>query len=228
MTQFEQIEQKSQKNSQSFPFSVLIIFLLIIAIITTLVILFFQGKITPHSTFYPENNKTSEQLNLDFPDNPDHQDQNFIDPSTDNQSSPLPAPLLPSPQPTTSDQSTPDTNSDSVSGQSENSTPQAINSDSSNSIISQSRLDGILHLQGEIPAESEILLLVRAKGETDYQTLGHYRAERQINWSWSGAKTNQIYEITFALQINQNNVHTSPIATAKAPATIEIWMNTKN
>ena len=127
-----------------------------------------------------------------------------------------PAPPAPPPKPTETNTATPVPQPTSpTQAQAPTTTPKPI-----------TKLDGTLYLQETIPQNAEVLLLVRPIGQSDYQTIKRFPAQATLHWVWPEATLGQKYEVAFALQVNQKNIHTSPVGTAKAPATINIWMNT--
>ena len=89
-------------------------------------------------------------------------------------------------------------------------------------------LDGTLTLQGEIPQGAEIVLLIRPLGQTEYWQIQRFPAQAKISWLWPNAKPRQQYEVTFALQVDQETLRLAPVGAARAPATIGTRMNTGN
>lgn len=80
-------------------------------------------------------------------------------------------------------------------------------------------LSGVVRLQGPVAQNSTILVLQRKVGAAEYTTIDRYPAVNNTEWKWSGAVTGTAYEITAALQVNEQNTASGNVVTVTAPAT---------
>jgi hypothetical protein len=88
-------------------------------------------------------------------------------------------------------------------------------------VSSQNGISGLVTLQGPKDRNTSLLMLWRKLGQTNYNVVNRYLypANEGTNWMWNGAEAGQTYEITAALQVNNNNTSTAPIpARVTAPA----------
>lgn len=79
-------------------------------------------------------------------------------------------------------------------------------------------ISGTVKLQGPVDQNSTILLLQRKAGEAEYTPVNRYPAANNTAWSWDGAVSGTTYDITAALQVNEQNTATGEVVTVSAPA----------
>jgi hypothetical protein len=80
-------------------------------------------------------------------------------------------------------------------------------------------ITGNIKLNGNLQQGSTVLLLQRKSGQTDYQVIDRYPANKSIDYTWNGATAGVVYDITAALQVNEQNTATGNVVTVTAPAT---------
>lgn len=80
-------------------------------------------------------------------------------------------------------------------------------------------ISGNISLSGNLEQNSTVLLLQRKIGDRDYSVINRFPANRSINFEWKDANQGTIYEITAALQVNEQNTATGNVITVSAPAT---------
>ena len=80
-------------------------------------------------------------------------------------------------------------------------------------------ITGNIRLNGSLQQGSTVLLLQRKSGQSDYQVINRYPANKSIDYTWDGATAGVIYDITAALQVNEQNTATGNMVTVTAPAT---------
>ncbi len=85
----------------------------------------------------------------------------------------------------------------------------------------QTTLSGIIDLVGPLQNNSSILLLQRKTGQTEWQTVKRLPASDGYVWSFP-AITGQSYQISAALQVNDQNTTTSNVLTMNAPAANQV------
>lgn len=77
---------------------------------------------------------------------------------------------------------------------------------------------GKIDLNGPVANNSSILILLRRPGETVYQPVVRIPAADGQTWSYDNALAGQLYEMTAALQVNEQNTSTANAVTVTAPA----------
>jgi hypothetical protein len=88
-------------------------------------------------------------------------------------------------------------------------------------------LTGTVTLRGPVTQGSTILVLQRKSGASDYTTINRYPASASVPWTWDGAVAGSAYDITAALQVNEQNTATGNVETVTAPAeAVSITINT--
>ena len=79
-------------------------------------------------------------------------------------------------------------------------------------------LAGTVKLQGPITQNSTLLVLQRQVGDPDYSVINRYPAANNTAWTWAEAVSGTTYEVTAALQVNEQDQATGNVITAAAPA----------
>lgn len=79
-------------------------------------------------------------------------------------------------------------------------------------------IEGTIQLNGQLEQNSTVLLLQRNHTQTDFQVIKRYPANKSINFSWPDAQQGVAYDLTAALQVNEQNTATGNIVTITAPA----------
>lgn len=79
-------------------------------------------------------------------------------------------------------------------------------------------LSGTVRLQGPVIQNSTLLVLQREVGKTDFTVIDRYPASNNTAWTWADAVAGTAYEVTAALQVNEQNEATGNVVTVTAPA----------
>lgn len=91
-------------------------------------------------------------------------------------------------------------------------------------------ISGTVYLNGPQQANTSLLLLWRKPGESEYKVINRYQNPDNggTRWSWDGAEIGGQYEITAALQVNEQNTSVAPNPQiVRAPATkVNFTINT--
>lgn len=88
-------------------------------------------------------------------------------------------------------------------------------------------ISGTVTLQGPVQQNTTILVLQRVVGAVDFTVIDRYPATNNTKWSWANAVTGTRYEVTAALQVNEQNIASGETITVAAPASdINIIINT--
>lgn len=77
---------------------------------------------------------------------------------------------------------------------------------------------GTIQIHGSVKQGSTVLLLQRKSGQSEYSAIARYPANRSIDFKWTEAVAGTVYDITAALQVNEQNSATANVVTATAPA----------
>ncbi|NMC35668.1 hypothetical protein GYA49_01345 [Candidatus Beckwithbacteria bacterium] len=83
------------------------------------------------------------------------------------------------------------------------------------------KISGTIDLNGPVADNSTILVLQKKPSEQTYQVINRYSANDGQYWEWDNAISGVEYEITAALQVNDNNTATANAITVTAPANNE-------
>jgi len=78
---------------------------------------------------------------------------------------------------------------------------------------------GTIDLNGPVANNSSVLILQRKPGESSYQAVARIPAADGQSWSFDQASSSVQYEMTAALQVNEQNTSSANAATLTAPAT---------
>lgn len=78
---------------------------------------------------------------------------------------------------------------------------------------------GRIDLNGPVANNSSILILQRLPGQTKYEVIARIPAADGQTWSFDSATAGQQYELTAALQVNEQNTSSANAVTVTAPAT---------
>lgn len=88
-------------------------------------------------------------------------------------------------------------------------------------------ISGTVTLQGPVQQNSTILVLQRKVGVAEFSVVDRYPAVNNTEWSWAGAASGSSYEVTAALQVNEQNIASGETVTVAAPAAgVKIVINT--
>lgn len=84
--------------------------------------------------------------------------------------------------------------------------------------VQKATVTGNIKVNGPVEQNSTVLLLQRKHGTTDYTPINRYPANKSIDFKWTEAVAGTTYELTAALQVNEQNTATGNVATVAAPA----------
>lgn len=88
-------------------------------------------------------------------------------------------------------------------------------------------ITGTITVNGPFDQNSTVLLLQRRQGDTEYTPITRFEPRSSINFEWTDAVSGVRYDITTALQVNENNVATGNVSTVTAPASaVQLTLNT--
>ena len=94
--------------------------------------------------------------------------------------------------------------------------------------VQRASISGVVHLKGPVDQNSTILMLQRRPGDAQYTEFDRLPAIDNAKWDWKDAVAGQRYEITAALQVDENNTSSGNVINTTAPAKDEtITIDTK-
>lgn len=85
-----------------------------------------------------------------------------------------------------------------------------------------SMISGVLSISGPLAAKSSVLILYKQTGQANWQTWQRMSPTDGAIWKITGLKNGTSYQVTAALQVNEQNSAVSPTLTLAAPTANQV------